>query len=394
MKILIDSHKPPYPILDGGCLAMARLLNDALAIQEIQAIDYYCFSTHKHPFNPEDFPKNSKLKVFAHSIDTRVKPIAALFSLLKQESYNLSRFYSTDVYSDIKKLDQQQNYDYIIFESLFTAIYAKLLKKATGAKLIYRSHNIEHQIWKDLAKSTKNLFKRWYLLQLAYTLKWAERSIWSEDQGGLNLIMSISEQDAEVMEAQTLTAIKYLPASITPPKLSTDLEQTTLCFIGAFDWQPNIDAVDWIIKEVLPYLRKSIPQLLFHVAGKGSDQIARWQTTGVQCHGFVPDARSFIAEHGIFISGLKAGSGVKMKVLEAMSVAAPMVLTAKSAEGLSNFKHKTLHQEASSFALECLTLLTNQEARKADSEANFNYYQQHFYPQKVQADLLHLLKQL
>ena len=394
MRILIVSHKPPYPIIDGGCLAMARLLQDTLALPELSAIDYFCLATHKHPFVAEQFPTHPKLNVFSKSIDTRVKPMAALLSLLKQESYNLSRFYTAEVADALKKRDQEQHYDFIIFESLFTAVYAKLLKKSTRAKLIYRSHNIEHQIWKDLAKSTKNLFKRWYLLQLAYTLKWAERSIWSEDQGGLNMIMSISDQDAEVMEAQTLTSIKYLPASIEQPKLRADTDRAALCFIGAFDWQPNIDAVDWIIKEVLPILRKEISDLQFHVAGKGSDQIARWQTAGVQCYGFVPDSKSFIAEHGIFISGLKAGSGVKMKVLEAMSVAAPMVLTAKSAEGLNNFTHKTLHHDAQAFALECHALLTNPEARKADSEANFNYYQQHFYPQKVQADLLHLLKQL
>jgi glycosyltransferase involved in cell wall biosynthesis len=394
MKILIVSHKPPYPIIDGGCLAMARLLQDTLALPELNAVDYFCLATHKHPFVAEQFPKNPKLKVFSKTIDTRVRPIAALLSLLKQDSYNLSRFYSAEVSDAIKKLDQEHHYDFIIFESLFTAIYAKLLKGRTSAKLVYRSHNIEHQIWKDLAKSTKNLFKRWYLLQLAYSLKWAERSIWSEDQGGLNMIMSISGQDAEVMEAQTLTSIKYLPSSIEAPTWSANLDNKSICFIGAFDWQPNIDAVDWIIKEVLPIMRKTLPELQFHVAGKGSELMARWQTSGVYCHGFVPDSKEFIAQHGVFVSGLQAGSGVKMKVLEAMSVAAPMVLTAKSAEGLTDFKHKQLHQISAAFAQECLTLLTDPTARKQDSEANFNYYQRYFSPQKVQADLLHLLKQL
>ncbi|MFM8595990.1 MAG: glycosyltransferase family 4 protein [Flavobacteriales bacterium] len=394
MRVLIISHKPPYPIIDGGCLAMARLLNDALAIQEIQTIDYFCFSTHKHPFNLEDFPENPKLKVYAHSLDTRIKPIAALFSLLKQESYNLARFYASEVLEAIERLDRENNYDYIIFESLFTAIYARQLKKTTRAKLIYRSHNIEHQIWKDLARNTKNIFKRWYLLQLAYSLKWAERSIWSEDQGGLHLIMSISDQDAAIIEAQTLTSIKYLPASIEQPEYFSNLDQISLCFIGAFDWQPNIDAVDWIIKEVLPLLQKSLPNIQFHIAGKGSDQQMRWQTSNVVCHGFVPDSKQFIAQHGIFISGLQAGSGVKMKVLEAMSVKAPMVLTEKSAEGLHHFSHKQLHTDANGFAQECLVLLNDHLARKADSEANHHYYQQHFDPKKVQTDLLHLLKQL
>lgn len=394
MKILIVSHKPPYPIIDGGCLAMARFLDDALALQEVNVVDYYCFSTHKHPFIKQKFPINAKLKVYSKSIDTRVRPIAALLALLKQESYNLSRFYSVEVTEDIISLDEENHYDLIIFESLFTAIYAKLLKGKTNAKLIYRSHNIEHQIWKDLAKSTKNILKRWYLLQLAYSLKWAERSIWSEDQGGLHMIMSISGQDAALIEAQTLTSIKYLPSSIEKPLWSADIKNKNICFIGAFDWQPNIDAVDWVIKEVLPYLRKTYPALNYHIAGKGSDLISRWQISGVKCHGFVSDSKKFIADHGVFVSGLQAGSGVKMKVLEAMSVAAPMVLSEKSAEGLPELKHKQLHQSAQAFANECLTLLDDETARKTDSDANFSYYQQHYFPQKVRADLLHLFNQL
>jgi hypothetical protein len=80
--------------------------------------------------------------------------------------------------------------------------------------------------------------------------------------------------------------------------------------------------------------------------------------------------------------------------LEAMSVAAPMVLSEKSAEGLPELKHKQLHQSAQTFANECLTLLDDETARKTDSDANFSYYQQHYFPQKVRADLLHLFNQL
>jgi glycosyltransferase involved in cell wall biosynthesis len=149
------------------------------------------------------------------------------------------------------------------------------------------------------------------------------------------------------------------------------------------------------VKKIIHKIRrKEIPNLVFHVAGKGSDQISRWQIPGVQRHGFVPDSKAFIANNGLFISGLQAGSGVKMKVLEAMSVGAPMVLTQKSAEGLDAFDYKKLHQDPNSFAQECLELLHSPELMQQDGAANFSYYQQHFYPQKVQADLLHILKQL
>ncbi|MEN9743297.1 MAG: hypothetical protein RLZZ65_1102 [Bacteroidota bacterium] len=394
MKILIISHKPPYPSVDGGCLAMARLLEDTLALPTLSQLDYFCLSTQKHPFDSTAFPTHEKLRVFEQQIDTRVHPLGALTALLKQESYNLSRFYQTEVAQKIIALCKATTYDFIIFESLFTAVYAKTLRPHTAAKLIYRSHNIEHQIWKDLARSTRNLLKRWYLQQLAYTLKWAERSIWSEDQGCLNLILSISMQDALMIEGQTLTSIKYLPASIPESALESTLETKKLCFIGAFDWQPNIASVDWLIKYVLPKLVAKHPEVQLHIAGRNSDQIQRWQQPNVVCHGFVPDSKAFIANHGVFVSGLQAGSGVKMKVLEALSVGAPMVLTAKSAEGLSHFDYKNLHQFASSFIEECLMLIEDPEKRSQDAAANKQYYSAHFAPQKVQSELQHILQQL
>ncbi len=394
MNILILSHKPPYPILDGGCLAMSRLLEDLLSLETINKISFHTIETSKHPFDNAAFLKHDHLKVTAHFVDTKVTIPGAILALLRQESYNLKRFKSNDVLLKLRQELQRERYDFVIFESLFAAVYAPELRSYSSAKFIYRAHNIEHQIWKDLAAHTKNIFKKWYLNQLAYSLKWAERSAWSEDQGGLDLILTISNTDLQQIEGQTLTACRYLPASIEHSKQRSTAAPGKICFIGAFDWKPNVEAVDWFLSHVFLSIQKRYPAIEFHIAGKGSENKKHWQLPGVVVHGFVPDAKAFIASNGIFVGCLQSGSGVKMKIIEAMSVGAPIVLSSKSADGLPELLTHLIQQDQDAFISDISILLEQQEKREERGQYFLHYFERHFEAKQIQRQLLHLLEEL
>lgn len=373
---------------------MSRLLIDILSLDEIETVNYHALATHKHPFESSAFLRHPKLKVSGHQIDTRIKPLAALIALIKQESYNLRRFYDHKVLGTLQKELSIQAYDVVIFESLFAAVYAVPLSKFSKAKFIYRAHNIEYRIWKDLANNTKNILKKWYLQQLAYTLKWAERSIWSEDLGKLDLILAISHEDLQQIEAETLTTCKYLPTSIEISSMKSNLAPLKLCFLGAFNWNPNIEAVEWFLNKVFPQLKEEYPALEFHIAGKGSEAFKDWQIPGVQIHGFVPDARAFIAEHGIFVGCLQSGSGVKMKILEAMSVGAPIVLSPKSADGLPLVDPSLIFEKLDDFKNDIIALLSNPEELLERSNYFSTYFSRHFNATNVQKQLKLYLKEL
>lgn len=373
---------------------MARLLEDLLSLQKVSKISYHCIETAKHPFDSSAFLQHDKLTVTTHFVDTGISIYGAILALLRQESYNLTRFKSTEVHTAIKQELHKENYDFVIFESLFAAVYAPNLRPYSKAKFIYRVHNIEHQIWKDLAGNTKNLPKKWYLNQLAYSLKWAERSIWSEDQGGLELILTISDTDLSIIEGQTLTACRYLPASIAHSGQQSTLAQQQLCFLGAFNWKPNAEAVEWFLSQIFPLLKQQHPLLTFHIAGKGAENIKHWQQPGVLVHGFVPDAKEFMATHGIFVGCLQSGSGVKMKILEAMSVGAPIVLSNKSADGLPDLQAHLIQHDQDSFLADILELLENQEKIKERAAYFSHYFERHFEAKEVQRQLLQMLEEL
>lgn len=372
MRVLVLSHKPPYPIVDGGCLAMSRFLHDLSEAPDIEHIDYLTFSTHKHPFDLKSYEAlNFKNVTFTGiSIDTKIKAFPALFSLLKQESYHTKRFLDKRISELILERLKSSQYDHVVFESLYAAIYAPIIRPHFTGKIHYRSHNIEHRIWEDLARNQRNPLKKWYLNQLSKSLKKEEVSIWNQ----IDAVFSISKEDALLIQEKTSNIVHYLPSSIPSKNVPILWNTNRLCFIGAFDWEPNLEAIKWFISSVFPLIKQSFPTLEFHIAGRKCERIPKELIQEhIKIHGFVEDPLQFIAENGLFVACLQSGSGIKMKVLEAMSIGAPCILSVKAAEGLSLNELIPIHHDAQTFALDCMELLgdTNKQMQRGASGKAF-----------------------
>jgi glycosyltransferase involved in cell wall biosynthesis len=383
MRLLVLSHKPPYPIVDGGCLAMSRFIADLCAISRIEHIDYLTLSTFKHGFDSKAFEpvQSTKINFEGISVDTRIKALPALFCLLRKKSYHTERFQQDNVKEILQQKLSQQHYDLVIFESLYAAIYTPFIRTFYKGKIAYRSHNLEFRIWEDLAKNARNPLKSWYLNQLSSTLKKEEQQIWRQ----ADIIFPISQDDQREMEKSTATKIRYLPSSMAKNEWTYIDQENSLCFLGAFDWEPNVEAIRWFVSQIFPKILIEFPSLTFHIAGRKSELIqAELTHPNIQFHGFVDDALAFIRQHGIFVGSLQSGSGIKMKILEAMSVGTPCVLTKKAAEGLSIEQLMPVHANAAAFTLDLIQLLQNQEARQVRGEIGKSFIQKSFSSEFVQ----------
>jgi polysaccharide biosynthesis protein PslH len=382
MKVLVLSHKPPYPIVDGGCLAMSRFVIDLNGIKQIEKIDYLTFSTHKHSFisSAYDQLNTGKVSFQGIPIDTKIKLIPAFASLLKQKSYHTKRFFHSHVAEILLAKLNSTNYDVVIFESLFAAIYTPIIRTAFKGKICYRSHNLEFRIWSDLAQNEKNPLKAWYIKQLAKTLKMEELTTWNQ----VDLILPISKNDAEFMKQTTQTKVHYLPSSMPDNKREINRTIQRVCFLGSFDWEPNLEAIKWFIDVILPVISLEFPQIEFHIAGSKSTEIPfEYRKASVVIHGFVEDPLQFMAENGIFVAGLQSGSGIKMKILEAMSIGAPCVLTTKAAEGLRIDSIIPVHNNTESFISDIRELLKNEDQRNVRGTLGKQFIQENFSSELV-----------
>ena len=130
--------------------------------------------------------------------------------------------------------------------------------------------------------------------------------------------------------------MQVIPVSIPPTTPNDSIKLNQICFIGNFNWFPNVEGICWFIDNVFFVLKKEYPSLVFHIAGYGSDlELKQYENDAIIVHGAVADSSAFIKAHGIFISPIFSGSGIKIKVLEAMNTGAPVVLSQKSAEGIN-----------------------------------------------------------
>jgi sugar transferase (PEP-CTERM/EpsH1 system associated) len=110
-----------------------------------------------------------------------------------------------------------------------------------------------------------------------------------------------------------------------------------LVFTGQMDYRPNEQAALWVIDALLPALSAHLPQATFHVVGRNPTRalLAHHGAPGVRVWGEVPDVRPFLAAADAVLAPLLIARGVQNKVLEAMAMARPVVLTPEAATGIA-----------------------------------------------------------
>lgn len=134
-----------------------------------------------------------------------------------------------------------------------------------------------------------------------------------------------------------IDAALFDPASVTAHPGLAGPPGPHFVFTGQMDYRPNEQAALWVIKALLPLLRDQHPGAQFHIVGRNptAKLMAEHGTPGVQVWGEVPDVRPFIAAADAVLAPLLIARGVQNKVLEAMAMARPVVLTPDAATGIA-----------------------------------------------------------
>lgn len=134
-----------------------------------------------------------------------------------------------------------------------------------------------------------------------------------------------------------IDAAFFDPAGTAPHPLIAGLPGPHFAFTGQMDYRPNEQAALWVIEALMPKLRARYPGAMFHVVGRNptGKLMAHHGTPGVQVWGEVPDVRPFIAAADMVLAPLLIARGVQNKVLEAMAMAKPVVVTPDAATGIA-----------------------------------------------------------
>jgi glycosyltransferase involved in cell wall biosynthesis len=334
MKVLFLCNKSPWPTLEGGSIAMYNLIKGLLAAgHQVKVLAVNSEKFHVNPSTiPADFKQQTGIELV--DIDLKIKPIDAFLNLFTNSSYHVERFISADFGHKLTEILQRSQFDIVQMETIFMMPYVDIIRSHSKAIVVLRAHNIEHLIWKRIADKTTNVCKRWYLRHLTRTLRTYELKVLSQADG----IAAITRKDAGFFRRITSTPVVDIPFGIDVKDIEYELEnkrEPGFFHIGAMNWMPNEEGMRWFLEKVWPLINEKFPVLKMHLAGRYMPQwITKGKFPNVEVVGEVADAGDFVRKHDVAIVPLLSGSGIRIKIIEAMAQAKPVITTEVGAEGI------------------------------------------------------------
>jgi len=337
MKILQLCSKPPYPSSDGGAIAIHAITRGL--IKAGHQVKVLAINTPKHFVKASEIDNDYARQTNCEFVfvDTTIKARHAFMNVFGRGSYNVSRFISADLERKLIEVLTLTSYDIVQLETLFVSPYVDIIRKHSKAKIVLRSHNNEHGIWERLAFNTGSTFKKIYLNFLARRLKKYETSMLNRYDG----IATITANDASMFTKlgckQPMTTIPFGIETETVQKAGTDMvENDSIFHLAAMNWQPNLQAVNWFIDKVWDLVFKKYPGLHLYLAGRympGS--LLQLDKKNIHVVGEVPDAQRFMLSKNIMVVPLLSGGGMRIKIIEGMSLGKTIISTSIGAEGIN-----------------------------------------------------------
>jgi glycosyltransferase involved in cell wall biosynthesis len=198
-------------------------------------------------------------------------------------------------------------------------------------------HNVEYLIWKRLCDLETVAWRRALL-----AVEWRKlRAREAAACQGADLTIAVSEHDRDRLAALAPDAdITWIPTGVDINYFSPAVDRERpahLVFSGSMDWHPNEDAVTYFMSDILPLIRASIPNVSFSIVGRNPTGHVRRAAAaaGAEVTGTLDDIRPSVLEAAVCVVPLRAGSGTRLKIFEAMAMGKAVVSTTVGAEGLA-----------------------------------------------------------
>jgi polysaccharide biosynthesis protein PslH len=366
MRILLLCNKSPWPPKDGGASATLNIIRSLLVHKA--SVTVLALNTIKHFQKIEEIPPELAIPTNYQlvNIETRINYLSLLDNLLfSGEPYNLKRFWSSQFnqrLTDVLKM----KFDIVQLEGLAMYLYLPAIRQNSSARVVFRPHNIENRIWSMLADEEKNPLRRTYFRILAKRLKTLEKRIAEKSDA----VVPISTSDLTWFRLNGLAkpSLLSMPGYEPPPTDELPSCKTRQVFyIGALDWLPNIYGLKWFIKQVWPLVINEIPDAQFIIAGRNASKstIDGFKGRNISYEGEVASSSDFIRDKSVMVVPLFSGSGLRLKIIEGMSLGKSIVTTPVGAEGIicSDNKDIFIASTPSGFAERIIKLLTNSDLR-------------------------------
>jgi polysaccharide biosynthesis protein PslH len=328
---------------------------------DIEVLKRHCAAVHTVPIT--------------RSIPGELK--AGVRSVLTNQPWMMLRDDRAEMRAMVDRVSQSTRFDVVHADQLNMGQFAL---RVPGAHKVLDLHNALWLLYKRQAAHMRGprrllLERDWRLLK-TYEGQMCNR---------FDAVLAVSDEDRLALREAGMRADKTV--AVVPITLDGDevpaVERASdaahVLHIGTMYWPPNIDGVTWFIERVWPIIREKRPNAQFDCVGARPPQQLRdlaSRTPGVNITGYVPDTGPYLKTTGVFVVPLLAGGGMRVKILNAMAQALPIVTTTLGCEGINveSGKNALIADQPDAFARAVLSVLDDRaraDALGAAARATF-----------------------
>lgn len=398
MRILWAKLDFLHPTTKGGHIRTLEMLKRLHRRHEIHYVAI------EDPRSSEGVERSVEYSSFRYPVRHRVPPrfspgffVQVAAGLVDPMPVAVGRFRSTAMRSRIAELLATGSFDRLVCDFLAAAPNIPDISRA----LLFE-HNVEAMIWKRHAESAPDPVRRAYFGLQARRMRQYER----ETCRRAGYVAAVSEVDAALIRREFgVSRVGDVPTGVdteyfAPPEgTAPDADAAgDLVFVGSMDWMPNYDGVAWFLRDIFPLLAARRPGLKINIVGRNPAPALvslAASRAGVRLTGTVADVRPYLWNGAVSIVPLRAGSGTRLKIYEAMAARCPVVSTSVGAEGLpvEHGRHLLLANDPASFADACLALLDSAPRRQRLAKDAFDFVAAHFSWESVARKFESLLEE-
>jgi len=389
MKILWVKADKLLPVQNGGNIRTYHVLRYLSARHELTFFSYYG-GTPDPDYERElqrQLPGAVAVCTGKRELSGAARALDYLAHLGAHPPYAVSRFADAKVQKKLQDWFREQRFDVAVCDFLDAAV--NFPGRLSIPSVLFQ-HNVESEIWRRHAATAGNPAKKMlYRMEFRKMLRY-ERAAVRKFQH----VISVSANDRSIMmqwvDADRVTVVptgvdlaQYRP---DPAKFdSTNSDPNPLAasaplitFVGAMDWEPNVDAVEYFCAEVWPLIKAEVPQARFRIVGRNPGRrLQKWASNSnsndgsIEVTGRVHDVVEHLRQSAVVIVPLRIGGGTRLKIYEAMATGKAIVSTTVGAEGLDvhHGRDIVLADDARSFAQAAIMLLRDPELRRRYEKA-------------------------
>jgi sugar transferase (PEP-CTERM/EpsH1 system associated) len=362
-NLLLLIHRIPYPPNKGDKIRSYHLLK--------HLAQHYRVHLGTFVDDPDDWQHVPHVQALcASSHFAELKPLQArvrsLGALLTNRSLSLDYYRNAGLSAWTEATMREQPISRIVVFSSSMAQYAEAYPQA---RRVVDFCDVDSDKWRQYADK-KSWPMSWLYRHEARQLLAYERKVARECDAAL----FVSEPEAALFKElapESSARIGFFNNGVDTDYFSPERNyaspyqagERAVVFTGAMDYWPNIDAVQWFAAEVFPQLRAAFADARFYIVGArpSADVQALAQLPGVVVTGTVPDVRPYIAHASVAVAPLRIARGIQNKVLEAMAMATPVVVSPQALEGIEAIPGTDLllAEDAAGFVAKVSGLLTS-----------------------------------